>query len=350
MNGSNHESWRERLETLLAASRMNELTPTERAELNDILRAHEDARQEASRWLLDEAALAECLRRSQIESLVREEAQSLVPAHEPGARRGWPRRWVSLAAAACFVVVAALVSVFMLTSASASPAAILRHALKVHSAALDRCYRVGGNFDSSQRVQAGLPAAGPRETLLWTRGDRFWNEARAGGQTVAWGRDEQGRAWFALSPEAGAFFDADEVPERFAQISELRSLQVESLLRSLLADFDLRREPDAAGGPVVHAELKPGHEHPRYRAALLVIDGSSGVLRQVDVQLVRPGRSPLPVSFTLVETGFQDDASYTLAGHLSEQAVIYDRHSAPGKRRTALAEFVRLLRGRPSRP
>lgn len=341
MSAGNPESWQERLETLLAASRMNELAPAERAELNDILRAHEEARRAAARWLLDEAALADCLRRSQIESLVREEAQSLVPASGPGARRSWPRGWVSLAAAACFAAVAALVSVSLLTNASASPTAILKHALEAHSAMLDRCYRVEVQVAPGSPDAKRLPAT--FESRLWTRGDRFWIETRTGERSVAWGREARGAIWFALSSELGVRLEADEVGERLALHCELRALQVESLLHTVLTDFDLRREPGGPGLQVIHAQLKAGGAHPLYRAALLEVDTESGVVRRVVLDRVHRGRPAATVTFTLLETGLQSEAAYTMAGHLAPQAKVYDRQTEPDKRGPLLARFFNAL-------
>jgi hypothetical protein len=166
------------------------------------------------------------------------------------------------------------------------------------------------------------------------------------GKTAVWGRDEAGRVWFTASPQAGGRFDADEVPERLAQVCDLRSLQPESLLRSLLADFELRRESAGEGVELIHAELKPGREPRLYRGALLEIDAASGVMRRAVVQRVAPGRSPIPVAFTLIETGLLDDSRYTLAGHLAADAEIFDRHSLAGRRAGALGEFLRVLHGR----
>ncbi len=256
-------------------------------------------------------------------------------------RRGFQWRPLTTAAVAS-VLLAGFLAVLFLPQVSA--AALVRQALKVHAAALDRCYRVSASEEFAPRRQAGLPSA-TREILLWTRGDRFWVESRVGEKSAAWGRDEQGRVWFTSSPNVGAWFEADEVPERLAQVCELRSLQPEALLHTLLVDFDLRREPDTGGSHVIHAELKPGHTHTRYHAALLEVDSTSSVLSRVVVHRVVPGRSPVPVVFTLVESSLHDESSYTLAGHLSQQNEIYDRHSAPGKRGQALADFLQLVLG-----
>ena len=54
------------------------------------------------------------------------------------------------------------------------------------------------------------------------------------------------------------------------------------------------------------------------------------------------------VEFTLVETSLNDDASYTLTGHLTPDAAIYNRQSGRGKRGALINEFLRLVRVRPA--
>lgn len=239
-------------------------------------------------------------------------------------------------------------SVMWLGQAKASPSALVRQALQAHSARLDRCYRVEIQAESGRREAAGARLVAQPETLLWTRGDRFWNQIRVGEQSVAWGRDEQGGVWFTLSPDAGARLAQDEVPDSLALACELRSLELESLLRSILADFDLRREPAGGGTDRIHAELKEGRTHPRYRSALLELDSQSHVLRRVVLHRAHNGRAVAAVEFTLVETSLNDDASYTLTGHLTPDAAIYDRQSGRGKRGALINEFLRLVRVRPA--
>lgn len=256
-----------------------------------------------------------------------------------------PRRsvWLSwrplVAAAAGFVVVALLGSLLFVSSGTASAAAVVQRALKAHAALLDRCYRV--------EVRGAARAVVPRsqQSLLWTRGDRFWNQIEADGKSVAWGRDEAGGVWFALSRKEGARLAANEVPEALAQACELRSLEMESLLRTILANFDLRREPTRSGADVIHAELKAGSVS-KYRSALLEVDAESGVLRHVELHREHQGRVVAVISAALVEPSLQDEISYTLEGHLDADARIYDRENGRGYRGRLLMNFLDLVRVR----
>lgn len=90
----------ERVEELLALSRTRELTHAERDELNRTLRDDANARRVAARWLLDDAALAEELRATQVERLFHEEAAEATAT--PRRMNWW--QWRPLAAAAAGLV------------------------------------------------------------------------------------------------------------------------------------------------------------------------------------------------------------------------------------------------------
>jgi len=242
------------------------------------------------------------------------------------------------AVAAGFVVVALLGSLLFFSSGTANAAAVVQRALKAHGALLDRCYQM--------RVRGEGVVGIKQRSLLWTRGDRFWNQIEADGKSVAWGRDEAGGVWFALSLKEGARLAAHEVPEALAQACELRSLEMESLLRTILADFDLRREPTRSGADVIHAELKAGSVS-KYRSALLEVDAESSVLRRVELHREHQGRVVAVISAALVEPSLQDETSYTLEGHLDADAAIYERETGRVRRAALIADFLTLARVRP---
>jgi hypothetical protein len=120
------------------------------------------------------------------------------------------------------------------------------------------------------------------------------------------------------------------------------------LLREILAGFDLRQESATAGIELIHAVPRRGNNASRYGAALLEVDAHTHVLRRVELQRNHQGRSVARVSFTLVESSLQDDASYTLEGHLDANAAIYDRTTGRGQRGLVIAEFLNLVRVRGS--
>lgn len=279
----------------------------------------------------------------------------------------WP---LALAASS---VLLGLIAIFLLSNqTTVSAAELVRHALKTHAVGPDRRYRVEVKLDPAFQTQTqNAPVA---ETSLWTRGDRCWIETRTTNQTVAWGHDEQGQVWFALSPKIGARFDPVEASqrmemfrERMEQFRQMRGLQgpvefakcfdrlslacdlcslkVETLLNATLTDFDVRREFNGADNNLIHAELKPGHTNLYCRDVLLNVDAQSGVLQELVVQRLHNGQPAGTITFTLVESSDEPDASYTLAGHLAANAVIYDRGSGPLKRGPLLMQFLGVLWG-----
>lgn len=311
------------------------LTDSECARLEELLTGSAEARR---LWFLY-CDMERGLARRKSEAVP--EAPNIVLMRTTPSRTRFRMPW-AWALATSVVFLALLGSLMFFSSGTASAAAVVELALKVHAALLDRCYRV--------EVRGERDGASPprQESLLWTRGDRFWNQLQSDGKTVAWGRDESGGVWFALSPKAGARLAANEVPEPLQAACDLRSVQIESLLREILAGFDLRREPASADIDLIHAEPRPGNKTSRYGAALLEVDAHTHVLRRVELQRSHHGRAVATVSFTLVESSLQDDASYRLEGHLDTGGTIYDRNTGRGQRGPVIVEFLNLIRVRPS--
>src|SRR5262249_45593884 len=154
-------------------------------------------------------------------------------------------------------------------------------AQRVHALPLDRCYAIETQLEPAlMDCYRVLPVQ--RRARLWTRGDRFWMESLQGNRAWSMGRDELGRIWFASARGAGFRFEANEVPEPLRMACELRSMRIESLLRELLADFDLREEPcpwgSAGATRVVRARLKPDRQR-ALRAVTMEMDAQTNVLK-----------------------------------------------------------------------
>jgi hypothetical protein len=185
-----------------------------------------------------------------------------------------------------------------------------------------------------QGVLARYPMlAQPRETRLWTRGDRFWMESTNPERHWAWGRDDQGCLWLSLAGRHGVRFEADETPEGLAIACDVLSMQVETLLEEVLSDFQLSRETGESLGPVathrIRAEPKAGAAPPGLRGAVLDIDTETRVLRRLVLHRARRGMPVATVTFTLVDNRPQADASYTLEGHLRADAPVFSRDNMP---------------------
>ena len=241
--------------------------------------------------------------------------------------------------------------------AHASAETLVREARRAHALPLDRCYLVQSVPEGDGLLARYPQVAQPRETRLWTRGDRFWIESTNPEKHWAWGRD-QGRVWMALGGAKGVWFDRDELAENddlahaVTVACDLYSMRVETLLTEVLADFDLKRENTATAGAVtthrIRAALKPGVSSPRLRAAVLEIDAETRVMRRLVLHRTRRGEPVATVTFTLVETRAQGDETYTLEGHLNPDAQVYGRGSDWAQRTAALRKFFRVPAPKPA--
>jgi hypothetical protein len=305
---------------------MSERKPLSDADVDALVRAHLTARARA----VDGHAV-----------LARVRARTAAPVR-PGPVR---RRWLWGVAAAAAVVLLAFLGGLSLTPGQASAETLVLQAKRQHTLPVDRCYLV--EVRPEPGVLDRFPILGqPRETRLWTRGDRFRMHSLFPGRPGVWGRDDQGRVWLARPPREGLRYEPGEAPESLEVACEVLSMQTETLLADLLTDYDLRREPQTAqstpGTHAVRATLKPGRPPRRVREVLLEIDAESKVLQRVVVSRVRGDQLLATVTFTLVETSPQSDASYRLEGHLDvndPKVTVYTHDHLPALRRLLLARI-----------
>lgn len=258
--------------------------------------------------------------------------EASLPGSSPGdlpatRRRPYPIGW-PLAAAAAALAIGAFLGVRGLNPASANAATILRGARIAHSHGIDRRYRVNyapdpRHWDRSKKLE------GPSESVLWTRGDRFWSDCTIGGDIrLAIGREADGTIWISPSRKKGIRFAGDDsrLPRELAMICDINSMTVPALMDDVLADFTLRAEGPAPDSPeatnIVWARLKPGRSHPFISAALLEIDARSDVLTRLVLWVARDGRENGTVTFTLLDDARQDDSQYRLESHLDPDAEV----------------------------
>jgi hypothetical protein len=185
---------------------------------------------------------------------------------------------------------------------------------------------------------------GPSETLLWTRGDRFWAETRWNDVRLVYGRDEAGTIWLSPSRSSGTQFSGGETPDEIELYCTINSMTASRLLDDVLADFELQicdvsgeagggeSEPTtrtpARGRRGVIASLKPGRSHPFLSSALLEVDESDTLVRLI-LWTLDDGQPRGTMTYTLVETADLDDAVYRLSYHVDEDAEISKRPFDP---------------------
>jgi hypothetical protein len=265
-------------------------------------------------------------------------------------RRRAPVRLAHWAAAAVAAAAGVLLCVWGLSPgpALASADQLVRAARDALERGGDRLYGVEVSVPPAERGRLPFLAA-PREIRLWTRGDRFRLEARAGGRVWAWGRDEAGRVWAAPSPRLGLEYEPHEVPEFIARAAELCTLDLGTLLGQLPRGFELTREPSAGGTAVIRATRRSGFERAPVRAVTLELDESTSMLTRVIVVRRGPHGVPTTTTYTLTGTTDEPDEAYRLAAHLDEGAEVFGPDK-PLARQWQMWRVVAMASGMAARP
>ena len=146
--------------------------------------------------------------------------------------------------------------------------------------------------------------------------------------------------WFAVSSRAVALFAPDEIPDGLRDVCDLRTLDLATLLETILEGHDLRR----VGGDRTDTILAhPRRPAGKIGAVTIEIDRESLRVTGATLERRARGRPVATVRFTLEETGAVAEATYDWRSHVDADATILDRSSARGSRRDLLAEFLRLV-------
>lgn len=244
------------------------------------------------------------------------------------------RRWsgsLGWSVVAATIVIGAFLGGRYFNPAAANAATILRQVRVAHARGVDRCYRV--HYAPDPRYWDGTKALeGPSESVLWTRGDRFWSDCSIGDIRLAIGREEDGTLWVSPSRKKGIRFAGgdSQLPREVAVLCDVNSLTVPALMDDVLVDFDLHAEGPTsharAATSVVWARLKPGRSHPLISRALLEIDARGGALIRLVLWTVREGRPKGTVTYTLIDSAIRGDEVYRLDSHLDPGAEV-EMHS-----------------------
>lgn len=262
----------------------------------------------------------------------------LLPPARPGvapARVGHAagrpaRRWsgsLGWSVAAATIAIGAFLGGRHLNPSAANAATILRQVRVTHAGGVDRCYRV--HYAPDPRYWDGTKTLeGPSESVLWTRGDRFWSDCSIGPIRLAIGREADGTLWVSPSRQKGIRFAGgdSQLPREVAVLCDVNSLTVPALMDDVLVDFDLHAEGSSSPGrgatSVVWARLKPGRSHPLISTALLEIDARGGALLRLVLWIVREGRPNGTVTYTLIDGARRGDDDYRLESHLDPGAEV----------------------------
>lgn len=234
------------------------------------------------------------------------------------------------------IVLAAFLGGRYLNPTFANASTLLRNVRTVHRQSVDRCYRVQYSPDQLSNDGVSKPSAAS-ESMLWTRGDRFWSDCAIGNGRLKIGRDESGTIWLAPSRSKGIRFSPEKTqfPKDVETLCQINSLTVPVLVDDVLADFDLQTDGPSTQADgrrsLVWARLKPGRSHAFLSAATLEIDAQTDVVTRLVLWLQKPQGPNGTVTYTLIEQPAPAVDSYRLESHLDGGAVVEDQTFQPKK-------------------
>lgn len=271
------------------------------------------------------------------------EADPHLPPRQPQSTWQWNPRtllWVASAVAGC----ALLCGLWFLPPAAASPAELVRRTLNQFQNAADRCYRVRVDF-GGPLWRSGFRRRGVAPTsTLWVRGNSFVQLFETDDSLLIWGRNARGAVWFRMSDDSAAIFESDEVPQVLEDACELRTLQLTTLLESLLRDYELNDSSGDPGTRRILARRRSTTASAKYGDVEIDIDPRTLLVRHVALERLRDQRPVAVVSFSLVEVASRKDSLYEVTDHLKSDARVFDRSTRFGSRSELLREFLQKIR------
>jgi hypothetical protein len=230
----------------------------------------------------------------------------------------------------------------------ASAAELVRRALAEYQSTTDRRYTVQVETDAPLRRNTFRRRAIPAASTLWVRENMFVQLYDSQEEKLAWGRDAQGSVWFAIAGRSAAVFQAGEIPEPLQEVCDLRSLQLPTLLESLLKDFELEFSNQADGIATIVARPHSKISNSKYGVIEIEMDRNALLVRHVTMERLNDKRPVAMVRFSLEEIEPQEESLYELASHLQPGAEVFDRGTRRGKRSELLREFFQKLRTAPA--
>lgn len=261
--------------------------------------------------------------------------------HLPRKRHG--HRWALGAVAAAAVLVAFLGGLRLGTPPVASAETLVRQARSQLDPTLHRCYLVQVTPEAGSPLRRFPRLAETREFRLWTRGDRFWLQSPDAEPRWVVGRNGDGRVWVVLGREHAFWLEAGEASDSLGLLCDVLTMNVEKLLGELLLDYELTRErtPEGELTSTIQARPRTDLAAARLSEARLELDPASKVVQKLTLHRVHQGRPLARVTFTLIETRPESEASLRLfspEGHLPADKPVYTRQLGPRIRELLLRQ------------
>ncbi len=336
----------ERTRRLIAEFIDGELSATDTAELNQLLKSDPQQAEHVVNQLLLDSLLSEELGSESLTALVdlvendtasggtSQSAKS--PTSVLRFPRGTRRLWQSLGGVA---VVAALLVAFLVgrweNSALANAATVVQAAMETHAEPVERVYIV--QTERSATGDAGFNP--PRDVRVATQGDSFYVEMNRGERRWFWGLDANGAIWLTLGPRRAIVVDPDECGVPLQYISNLYTLNLESLLQNFLKHCTLTHEEGPGATHSITATPRRRWHGGWLRKATIEVDRETKAVRRLVIERDIPQHGTSTVTFTLVDSRTPDESKYRPEGHLIEPFRLLTRETQPDKRRELMTNW-----------
>lgn len=248
--------------------------------------------------------------------------------------------WAPFATAICLL----LISLFFLPTVFANPVGLVRKTLAEYRSTIDRCYIVKVEGEGRLRRSRLKGRIVPTDSKLWVRGKSFVQIFDSSDNTLIWGRDEQGSVWFTIAGKSAAVFEADRVPDALQELCDLRTLDMATLLESLLRDYQLEYAERIDGIHTIIANPLAKVSHTKYGTVEIEIDAPSRLVRRVTLDRLKEDRVVAVISFSLDDIQQREATFYDVQTHLAGNADLLGEGSKLGDRLELLKEFLQKLR------
>jgi len=228
------------------------------------------------------------------------------------------------------------------SSAFANASTVVRAALVAHHEKIERVYLV----QVEQTAPSGSGTSIERDVQVHTQGDKFYVEMNHGERKWVWGRDSDGATWLTLGPRRAMRIDREEIGLPLQHISDMYSLELESLLGSFLRHCRLEYSEQS---DVVHTITATPYHHRwqnRIKGATIEVDRETKAVRRLVIKYDHPQQGVSTTTFTLVDARSPDDTMYAPEGHLKQPFQIYSRDSKRDYRVEILTNWFGASAGR----
>ncbi len=219
-------------------------------------------------------------------------------------------------------------------SAFADASSLVRAAMVTHAEPIERVYVV-----EVERAETSLQGfAPPRDVRVMTQGDRFWVEMSRGEKRWVWGQDADNALWLTLGPRRALRIERDELGVPMQYISDIYSLNLETLLDNVLQHFQVSYSSDSRPTHVITAIARRRWQG-RLREMTIDVEKETKAIRKLVIRRNMPLQGESTVTFTLVDSRVPDETQYRPEGHLTEPFQILTSVTKPDKRREMLTSW-----------